>query len=75
MNKSNTYFTSFKSGKAELESLFLFSFLSGMLRIQTDISTRDWTWYTYKQSFSNMRGVGCGALFAGCGRCLQGSER
>ena len=46
MNKSSTYFTSFtffKSGKTELESLFLsrgfyFHFLSGMLRIQTTIS-------------------------------------
>ena len=57
MNKSIAYFTSFtffKSGKTELESLFLsrgfyFHFLSGMLRIQTTISPRDWTWHTYRQ--------------------------
>ena len=73
MNKSNTYFTSFKSGKAELESLFLFSFLSGILRIQTDISTRGWTGYTYRQSFSNMRGAG--RCVRGAGRCLQGAGR
>ena len=48
-----------------------------MLRIQTDISTRGWTWFTYRQSFSNMRGAGalfagCGALFAGFGALIAG---
>ena len=49
MNEFNKNFTSFKSGKAELEGLFLFSCLSGMLRIQTDTSPRGWTWHTYRQ--------------------------
>ena len=37
MNKYNTYFTSFKSGKAKLASLFLFSFLKWDARVQTKI--------------------------------------
>ena len=60
MNKFSTYFTSFKSRKTGLESLFLsggfyFHFLSGMLRIQTNyfpsgvgvgiLTDRDqWSW-------------------------------
>ena len=40
--------------------------------MKTDISTRGWTWYTYRQSFSDMRGAGCGALIAGCGALIAG---
>ena len=34
--------------------------------MKTDISTRGWTWYTYRQSFSNMRGAGYGVRGVVC---------
>ena len=35
--------------RLNLRVCFYFHFLSGMLRIQTNITPRGWTWHTYRQ--------------------------